>query len=147
MHGNLNAAPQPFPPTSLDTGLGFCSVLRPFFLLVEDETEYVETELGNIKTQLFEFLLRFVTQDMAPHRPERSHRLPYRDIVDWSMGVHIPGVRYLTLGGAVDTVDFRMSKCLQRRYTQLLRQRVDPCMLQQLVATIINFSHDGFFCR
>lgn len=61
----LQATPESFSPTSLNSRLGFSFILSALFFMVKYHAEYIKTELGNLKAQLPELLFSFMSQNMA----------------------------------------------------------------------------------
>lgn len=93
-------------------GAGLPITLVVLFRLVQNKGQDIKPELGNLNAQLFEIILHFVPQDMAPRGPESRNGLSKRDIVCRGSGVDIAGIEELAAGGRVDLVDFGMGQIL-----------------------------------
>lgn len=86
-------------------------------------------------------------QNMASRGPECRDGLANRDVVPWSVCVHVAGISDLTACRAADTVYLGVCQRLQGRHTQLLRQRVDARMLEQLISRIVNVGNTGIWLQ
>lgn len=70
-------------------------------------------------------------------RPEARNRLSDGAVLPSGVLVNIPRIPQLALSGAVDAMDLAMRQLLQQRHLQLLCERVDARMFQQLIARVI----------
>ncbi|EER36351.1 hypothetical protein HCDG_09530, partial [Histoplasma capsulatum H143] len=92
--------------------------------------EHIETKLRVFQTHGLELLLCLVAQHMAPSSPKGRNWFPNSDIVRWGVAIHISCICDFSLRCAVDVMDLA---------AELLCQGVYARMLQQLIASVIDF--------
>jgi hypothetical protein len=76
---------------------------------------------------------------VTPRGPEIRNRCPDCSIILVRVCVDVPGVCDLALGGRVHAVDLRRSEGLEGGQAERFGERVDSCVLEELVACLVDF--------
>ena len=115
---------------------------RPATLLgVQDETEDVEAELGELEAHVLEFLLRLMPQHVRPLAPKAGDRFPDGRVRRRRVRVHVAGVRDLARRRRRDAVDLAVREGLEVRQAELVGQGVHPGVFEELVARVVDAGH------
>ena len=75
---------------------------------------------------------------MTSAGPETGHRCPNDGIVFRCVSIHVACVCDLSLGSRVDAVDLARGEILQVRHAESIGQGIYACMLEQLVAGLVD---------
>ena len=82
-------------------------------LLVQDQIQHIETELGKVQTHLAELGLSVVTEHMASMSPEGGDRLANDRIVWRGVAVDEASVVDLALGSGVDAMNLGVGELFE----------------------------------
>ena len=102
-------------------------------------TKNVVSELWELQAHRPELVLGFGTQSVTASSPKIGDRGTDGGIVLLGVSVDVSGVCDLALCGGVDAVDLGGCERLESWEIERLAESVDPSMLQELVAGLINF--------
>lgn len=106
-------------------------------------TQDVETKLRKLQTERLEFVFGFGPQRMRPGGPKVGHGCTNRRIVDRGVGINVARILDLALDRGIDAVDFGRRERLQSGDAPFLSQGIDPCVLEQLNARVVDSRDRG----
>ena len=140
--------PLPLPPSARARRTLLLLPLTPLLLRIQHQIQHIEPKLWELQTHPLELLLRLVTQDMTPRRPESGDRFSYTLVVGTRLFVHEARVCDLALGCGLCEVDFLVRERCEGREAETLCEGVDAGVAEEGDAVVVRGGSGGviFHC-